>query len=132
MPTDLRVSDEDRKEYGDENTPEWVTFDAGVLEATPFDQLHPWEREMGISAVMLIREFASFTALGIKGVVWLAWMMNGLKPGPFEDFNIKTMQVNAVDAKRRAASAKRRNAKGGEADPPARGSSEPSSEKTPS
>ena len=122
MSTELRLCDEDRKAHGDESTPEWVTFDKDALDELPFDQLHAWEREMGVSAVLLVgREFATFTALGIKGVVWLAWKMAGLETPDFEDFNIKTMKVEYKTTK------PARVRKGADADPPADGSSEPSS-----
>lgn len=121
MATEFRLSDEDLATYG-EGKPEWVTFDRDKLTRIPFDQLYPWEEEIkeqtdrGI-AILLATEYAGFTGLGIKVVVWLTWQINGLEPPPFKDFNIQPLAVTHRPVK----------AKGGDAVPPARGSSARSS-----
>lgn len=74
--------------------------------------------------MLLATEFAGFTGLGIKVVVWLAWQLNGLEPPPFKDFNIQPLSVRHEPVK--AAG------KGGDAVPPARGSSARSSTTRPS
>ncbi|HZN76031.1 MAG TPA: hypothetical protein VFC00_30740 [Micromonosporaceae bacterium] len=116
---EFRLSDEDIKEYAPEGAPEWVPWDRPALDHVPFDVQHPWEEEIGIGIPRLLgRYFDEVKALGIKGVVWLAWKMAGIETPPFEDFNICT---NAV----------RWRVEGGDADPPPDGSPEPSAE-TPS
>lgn len=132
MATELRLCDEDQKQYAPEGAPEWVTFDRDMLEDVPFDEQHAWEMEIkrqhpGASLLQIIlSEFPSFSALGIKGVVWLAWKMAGLDTPKFKDFNIKTMKVRYATPD--AAEPESDIDEGDDADPPSDGSSEPSSE----
>lgn len=115
MPTEFRLCDEDLAQYGG---PEWVPFDRDQLHDVPFDELHKWEKETGIGTVVLLAgEFAEGTALGIKGVIWLARKMNKVDTVPFKDFNIKTLKARYRDP-----------LAGDDAVPPDGGSSEPSSE----
>lgn len=110
---EFRIDPRDREKHGG---PEWVTFDRDALDDTPFDQIYEWEKQVGMGlSSLLVNEFARGTALGIKGVVWLARQMAGISEPSFADFDIRP---------RRVAS----RAVGGDANPPALGSSEPSSE----
>lgn len=114
MPSaDFRLDPRDQEKYGG---PEWVTFDRDQLDDTPYDELHRWETQLGTSVShILIREFPRATALGLKGVVWLARQMAGVTEPGFANFNIRTQRVTS-------------RATGGDANPPALGSSEPPSE----
>lgn len=139
MATEFRLGDDDRKKYCDENTPEWVTFDAEALSSTPFDVQHPWEQEirqahpeMGLSLVKLLaEELGDYTALGIKSFIWIAWKMAGIDTPRFKDFNIQTLKAkyrDTDDTDGEPAIAEEDE----DAVPPADGSSENSLEQTPS
>lgn len=109
----FKLDPRDQEKYGG---PEWVTFDRDELEDTPFNDLHRWETQLGASVThILVREFPRATALGVKGVIWLARQMAGVTEPGFADFNIRTQRILS-------------RASGGDANPPAQGSSEPSSE----
>lgn len=98
--------------------PEWVLFDRDALDDLAFSELNRYEKQLGVSIAHLItREFANGTALGIKGVVWLARQMAGHEE-TFAALDIRTRRV-------------RHRAAGVDAGPPASGSSEPSSETAP-
>lgn len=133
MATEFRLCDEDHKQFAPEGAPEWVVFDRDALDEITFDVQHPWEREIKrqypeMSIVLLVAlEFPTFSALGIKAMVWLAWKMNGIETPPWKDFNIKHMKVarRLVDAE-----AEPDDEDGEDTDPPADGSTEPSSEQT--
>jgi hypothetical protein len=112
MAVEFQLDPRDQETYGG---PEWVVFDKDALDDLAFADLTRYERELGVSiSHLLAGEFAKATALGIAGVVWLARQMAGVEES-FRDFNIRTRRVRH----RRA---------GGDASPPALGSSEPSSE----
>jgi hypothetical protein len=105
----------DRETYGG---PEWVVFDRDALDDLTFSDLNRYEKQLGVSiAHLLTGEFAKATALGIKGVVWLARQMAG-QDESFASFDIRTRRV-------------RHRAAGADAGPPVSGSSEPSSETAP-
>lgn len=109
---ELKLDPRDQETYGG---PEWVKLDRDAVDDLPFSELGRIEREMGVSITHLFAaEFAKGTALGIKGVVWLARQLAG-ETESFVDFDIRVRRVRH----RRA---------GGDANPPAPGSSEPSSE----
>lgn len=113
MANEFTLDERDRDKFGG---PEWVTFDTAELDEVPFDQLSKWEQAMGTSIAQLVsRELPRASALGIKGVVWLARQMAGHAEPTFTDFNIRTRLV-------------RYRPVGGDARPPASGSSEPSPE----
>lgn len=95
MATEFALCKEDQEKFGG---PKWVAFDRAALDELPFDELDPWEKQViehaGIGLTVLIyREFANGTQLGIKGVVWLARQMAGLTEPSFVDFNIKSRKV---------------------------------------
>lgn len=109
---ELKLDPRDWEKYGG---PEWVTFDREVVDDMPFSDLNRIEQQLGVSITHLVtREFAKGTALGIKGVVWIARQAAG-ETESFAEFDIRTRRV-------------RHRRPGGDANPPAPGSSEPSSE----
>lgn len=113
MATEFTLDPRDREVHGG---PEWVTLDRDALDELPFDKLDRWEKELGISiAELLSVEFPRASALGVKGVVWLARQMSGAVEPRFAQFNIRPRLV-------------RYRAVRGDARPPAQGSSEPSQE----
>lgn len=116
---ELRLGDEDHKEYAPEGAPEWVPLDRDALDIAPFDVLNPLEREIRRTdktsiQKLIYEEFQDTTALGIKAAIWLSWKMSGIDTPPWDDFNIRTNEVRW------------RMEDDGDADPPASGSSEPS------
>lgn len=113
MANEFTLDQRDRDKFGG---PEWVAFDVAELDEIPFDQLNKWELEMGVSISQVVTgELPKASALGIKGVVWLARQMAGHTDPKFADFNIRTRLV-------------RYRPVSGDARPPAQGSSEPSPE----
>lgn len=123
MATEFALCKEDQEKFGG---PKWVAFDRAVLDELPFDQLDPWEKQIiehgNISLTVLIyREFANGTQLGIKGVAWLARQMAGITEPSFADFNIKSRKVELRVVKPK-----------GDAVPPPAGSSATSSAGEPS
>jgi len=115
---ELRLGDEDIKEFAPEGAPEWVPLDRDGLDAAPFDVLHPLEREIRRTdktsiQKLIYEEFEDTTALGIKAAAWLSWKLAGIDTPPWAEFNIRTNEVRwRMDD---------------DADPPASGSLEPSS-----
>ncbi len=106
----------DPRDHEKHGGPEWVTFDRDQMDDTPFDELSQWEAQIGMGVATLpVQKFARGTALGIKGVIWLGRQMAGITEPSFAEFNSRTRRVQS-------------RATGGDANPPARGSSEPSSE----
>lgn len=82
--------------------PEWIDFDIHALNDLPFNVTDPWEREIrgplgsGPSIRQIVHvEVRDDTAVGIKGIVWLARKMAGIDAPSWEAFNIKTMQVRS-------------------------------------
>lgn len=119
---EFRLSDQDRKTYATPGDPEWVPLDREALDDAPFDVLHPWEKEIRETEdtsvqKIIYTEWLGATALGIKGAVWLAWKQQGLDTPPWDEFNIRTNAVRCREV---------------DVNPPAEGSSEPSSETEPS
>lgn len=111
MAIEFKLDPRDQEKYGG---PEWVSLDREQLDDLPFATLHRWEQQLGISiAQLLADEYRRATARGIAGVVWIARQMAGVDT-PFADFAIRPRKVL-----QRAA---------GDADPPADGSTEPSSQ----
>lgn len=116
MTAQFALDPRDQEKYGG---PEWVTWDLAVLDDTPFDQIHRWETQLGMGiGALLTREFARGTAMGVKGVIWLARQMSDVPEPSFADFNIRVRRI-------------RSRAPRGDANPPASGSSEPSPETAP-
>lgn len=116
---EIRLSDEDMKEYAPEGAPEWVPFDREAIDMARFDVTHPLEREIRRTdktsiQSLIYEEWADGTALGIKAAVWLAWKFAGIDTPPWAEFNIRTNDVRW------------RQEEDDDADPPASGSSEPS------
>lgn len=117
---ELRLGDDDMKEYAPEGAPEWTPHDREALDDAPFDVLRPWEKEIrqtddtSIQKLVYV-EFPSATGIGIKAAVWLSWKMSGLDTPSWAEFNLKPNRV-------------RWHSSEDDADPPASGSSEPSPE----
>ena len=121
MKVHLRMSEADRKKYGGE---EWIVFDSSQLADLGYDKQAEIEKPLrgdDTSIARIIgREFPENTALGFRGMVWLARQMAGLekpgwpdfKPNPFAPGVTFTIEL------------------GDDADPLPHGSSEPPSEPT--
>lgn len=114
MANQYALDPRDHAKYGG---PEWVTYDSEKVDDLEFDQIHRWEREMGYSIAQIVgHELPRASAVGIKGVVWLARQLAGETEPKFSDFKIRPRLV------------RHRTEPGADARPPAQGSSEPSPE----
>lgn len=116
---ELRLGDEDYKEFAPEGAPEWMPFDRDALDDATYDVLRPWEKEIrqtedtSIQKLLYV-EFPDATGIGIKAAIWLSWKLAGFETPSWAEFNPRPNRV--------------RWSKEDDADPPASGSSEPSPE----
>lgn len=111
---EVRMCDEDRKEYGG---PEWTTLDVDRLFDSPAALLERWEAETGYAIERAAAECAlAFPpAKAVRTIVWLARKQHGAnadaidddgQPEPFARLqDLKTMKVRIRDV-------------AGDADPP--------------
>lgn len=118
----LRMSDADRKEYGGD---EWVVFDTSQLADLGYDALAELEKPLRGDDTSITRiigtEFIELnSALGFRGMVWLGRQLSGLKKPAWPGFKPNPYAPGVTF----------RIDMGGDADPPAGGSSEPPSEET--
>lgn len=95
MATEFALCKEDQEKFGG---PAWVGLDLASLDEMAFDELDLLEKQIiehgDVSLAVLIgREFANGTLLGIKGMVWLARQLAGVTEPSFGDFNIKARKV---------------------------------------
>jgi hypothetical protein len=83
VPVQYRLSDEDRAKFGG---PEWVTFDRRKLFELDANELMKIESEMNLTIGQFLAASAQSSALGTKGMLWVARRFTGMKES-FEKFN---------------------------------------------
>jgi hypothetical protein len=127
---ELALDPRDREKYG---APEWLPFDVQQLDDLPFSVSGKWDAEL-VTATgkgifqLLTHDLLLNQAAGKVALAWLALKLADLDPPDFEDFDIRWRLVRERDLVLQAAKRKKR---GGDADPPPSGSSEPSPEASP-
>jgi hypothetical protein len=118
----FKLSDADREKWGGD---EWLMLDTDKVGADlGYDRIAELEREIrkddnttSIGKILAI-ELVNFTALGMRGGLWLARQVNGLDKPAWSDFKPNPLGARfVIDT--------------GDDDPPAGGSSEPPSEPKP-
>lgn len=122
MAVEFKLDPRDQEKY---KGPEWVSLEADELNDLPWTVSGPWDRELVKATGLGITKLISYglieeTADGVTALVWLARKLADVDTPPFAQFNIMWRRVE------------RRAAKVADGDPPASGSSEPSSETDPS
>jgi hypothetical protein len=94
----LRMCDADRERYGG---PEWLDYDAAVLDDTPCDELEDIEAQTGVVLFRAVQEPEAAAALRLW--LWLALARAGVDIA-WPDFTPRTMKLRV---------------RSGDADPPA-------------
>lgn len=113
------LSEEDHAKYGGDAS---VTLDTDQLADLDYDRLAELERDIRRDdtsiAKILAMEWPEMSALGIRGMIWLARQLAGIEKPFWPGFKPKAMKASFEIVQR-----------GGDANPPAGGSSEPPSAK---
>ncbi len=116
MKVSLRLSDADREKYGGD---EWVHLETDSIADLGYDRLTELEREIrrhdetSIARILGV-EWPDTTMLGMRGMVWLARQLAGVRKPLWPDFKPDVLGI--VQKLNRS-----------DASPPAGGSSEPPS-----
>lgn len=90
VPVQYRLSDEDRAKFGG---PEWVTFDRRELFKLDANELMKIESEMNLTIGQFLAASAQSSALGTKGMLWVARRSAGMKES-FTEFNPHIFQCD--------------------------------------
>jgi hypothetical protein len=78
-----KLSDEDAQKFAG---PEWVTFDRRIVFHMDANELMEIEEAMNVTIGRFLMASLQGSAFGIKGMVWLARRMAGIKED-FKEFN---------------------------------------------
>jgi hypothetical protein len=122
QPMQVRLSDEDRKEYG--VAQEWLPIHAGLFVERRTSVLREWEQETGIKILDLIAGEVDVRSMELlTTTMWLACKINGVTVPAFADFDPHALAARLIALELKP--------EGNDVDPPASSSADTSAETPP-